>query len=66
MLHDDAAPAYTHATKEYILHCFYAGLLGTTTPIDLSPTTLGLLAPVSSLATLEAPFTASEAKEVLW
>lgn len=66
VLHDSVVPAYTHAAKERILHCFYAGLHGTAAPINLSLATLVLLVPVSSLATLEAPFTTSEAKEALW
>lgn len=39
---------------------------GAPAPAALPPPLLSLLEPVSGLVTLEAPFTASEAKEALW
>ncbi|CAO2150405.1 unnamed protein product [Urochloa humidicola] len=66
VLHDGATPVYTHAAKERLLHSFYSGLLGSDAPAVPPPELLSLLQPVSGLATLEAPFTASEVKEALW
>jgi hypothetical protein len=58
-------PAYTHATKERILHTFYSDLLGTASTAAMPQRLLDLLPVVSGLSMLEAPLSPSEVKEAL-